>query len=297
MSQVNPPRLPVILLIVVSLLVPAPGNAQPDLDAFRNWLTDFRERARGNGVSKTTLDKYLKDLRPDTRILEEDENQAEFTTPFTEYRGYFVTPEMVNRGRSLLSSHEQLLDKIEDRYGVPGEILVAIWGIESRYGEHSPDHPAIKALASLAYKQDERGNYFEDELLTLLQLVEREEIPPELMNGSWAGALGQPQFMPSSYDHYSVDFDGDGQRNIWTSTPDVLGSIAHYLAENGWKDGQPWLQHADGSPQSQEKRVIKPDSANTAYRVYENFDILLRYNPSNHYGLTVGILANKIKSD
>jgi membrane-bound lytic murein transglycosylase B len=306
-GRIDSPAIPVgslavlSLLIISSLLAPVCTRADTtpissaDQRNFGSWLNAFRERARQDGISEKVLESQLGGLEPNPEIIEEDDEQAEFTTPFPEYRNYFVTDSMVEKGKELKEKHRDLLFQLESKYGPPAEIILAIWGVESRYGSDTSEYPVITALASLAYRQNERGNYFEDELLTLLRLVDQGVIEEDRLAGSWAGALGQPQFMPSSFKHYAVDQDGDGRRNIWTSTPDVLGSIAHYLAENGWQSGHSWVKTNESGPSMEgDGRVITPDSSPVSYRVYPNFDILMRYNPSRHYSLSVGLLANKI---
>lgn len=273
----------------------APAISQTEIKpSFPEWLESVREKGRKRGISEETLNKTLTGLEPNPRILHRSENQTEFTTPFDEYRGYFLTEEMLSDGRNLLIKHDTLIRSIEQKYDVPGEILVAIWGVESRYGSHKSKHDALVALASLGYRHARNSDYFERELLTVLEMLDEETITLPL-HGSWAGALGQPQFMPSSYRKYAVDFDGDGDTDIWDSPPDILGSIASYLSRHGWNHEQPWGQRRELQPDS--GQLLTPDGASHSYKTTDNFDVLLKYNRSNFYALTVGLLANQLTEE
>ena len=277
---------------------PRAASAETEIQpTFTQWLREIRSQARQQGVSRETLNEALDGLKPNPTILERSENQAEFTIPFDKYRGYFLTPEMIEKGRAQIEENKELLQSLENKYGVPRGILVAVWGVESRYGTHPSDHDALVALASLGYRHARKNQYFENQLLQTLQMIDDGQLSLPL-RGSWAGALGQPQFMPTSYQEYAVDFDGDGTRDIWESTPDILGSIANYLSKHGWHENSPWVQSGHSKQESDpNSRVLNPEGANQSYRVYSNFDVLLRYNQSNFYALTVGILANKLQED
>lgn len=227
-----------IATAVVTLLLTVSGcttdtGARPD---FNVWLDAFRQDALAQGIRPQTLDRTLTGLEPVASILERDRNQPEFTLSFQQYRDRIVTPETVEKGRGLLRSHAAVLAEIARVYDVPGQIVVAIWGIESRFGERPGSAPAIAALATLAYDA-RRPDFFRRELIAALRIIERGDAKPEALVGSWAGALGQPQFMPSSYLAFAQDFDGDQRRDIWNNSADVFASIANYLAKNGWRGG------------------------------------------------------------
>lgn len=206
---------------------------------FADWLADFRIEAVGRGISETTFDRAFRGVEPQPVIVERDRTQKEKILSVNEYISRRVTPAVVKRGRQMMRRHAAVLEKVEKRYGVPRQILVAVWGLESNFGRFSGVRPTIPALATLAW-EGRRSALFREQLLAALEILERGDIPPEKMRGSWAGAMGQVQFMPSSYLHYAQDVDGDGQRDIWTSLPDVFGSIAFYLKEHGWESALPW---------------------------------------------------------
>lgn len=205
-------------------------------DDFKQWLTQLRREARDRGVSQQTLEAALTDLTPLQRVIKQDRSQPESQLSLDTYLQQRVTPERIRQGRQLLQKHRQLLQRIENRYKVPAPILVAIWGLESNYGRYKGTYNAIQALATLAF-DPRRGTYFRRELLAALEIWDQNPGVPLPLKGSWAGALGQCQFMPSSYQSYAQDFDQDGQRDIWNSTADTLASIAYYLKANGWKAG------------------------------------------------------------
>jgi membrane-bound lytic murein transglycosylase B len=178
-------------------------------------------------------------LTPLPRVITSDRSQAEATLTLEEYLRRRVTPEVVRRARELAEEHRDVLAQVRDAYGVPPRFIVAIWALESRFGRHGGDVPVFQALATLAW-DPRRARLFRAQLYDALRIVERGHIDADSMKGSWAGAMGQPQFMPSSYLRFAVDFDGDGRRDIWTSHADVFASIANYLKSAGWRDGEPW---------------------------------------------------------
>lgn len=226
------------LLLFVLVLAPLTAHAQGGVP-FDQWLDDVRQEAREKGISSVTIRAALDGIEPQERILERDRSQAEFTITLDDYMGRVVTPENVERGRRLMREHRELLHRISERYGVQPRFIVAIWGIESRFGAVTGTAPVFPALATLAWDR-RRSDFFRNELMAALEMVDRGYIEVDEMKGSWAGAMGQPQFIPSSYLAYAQDFDGDGRRDIWNDLGDVFASIANYLAQHGWSDDQTW---------------------------------------------------------
>src|SRR3954469_5596625 len=215
---------------------PPPPEPQTE---FSVWLTDFVNEARTRGYSDTLLAQTVSGLEPLPRVIQADRNQAELNPGFGRYLSGRLTATMVRQGRAMATAHQALLAKLEASYGVPRRILLAIWGLETRYGRLTGRTPVFQALATLAW-EPRRADYFRGELFNALAMVDRRYIDPGSMTGSWAGAMGQTQFMPSSYLQYAVDFDGDGHRDIWKSTPDALASIANYLKGYGGSAGETW---------------------------------------------------------
>lgn len=212
-----------------------PTSAQP----FPAWLEGVVAEARSRGFSETVIAETLGGLEPLPRVVENDRTQAEVTLTFERYYSARVTPAVIRRGRELAREQRTLLTRIERSYGVPRRVLLAIWGMESRYGRNAGRVPVFQALATLAW-EPRRAAFFRGQLFDAVTMVARGHIDAGAMTGSWAGAMGQPQFMPSSYLEYAVDFDGDGDRDIWASTPDTLASVANYLRGYGWEEGLTW---------------------------------------------------------
>lgn len=206
---------------------------------FEAFLAGVRSEALEKGIKPEVLDTALSDVQPVMRIIERDRNQAEFKLSFATYRDRVITPANVARGQKLRNEHQALLQKVAQQYGVQPRFVLAIWGIETRYGAVKADVPLFHSLATLAYDR-RRSAYFRNELFAALTMLNRGYIDYPSMKGSWAGAMGQPQFMPSSYLAYAQDFDGDGRRDIWASTGDVFASIANYLSKHGWSAAQVW---------------------------------------------------------
>jgi membrane-bound lytic murein transglycosylase B len=230
----------VILAVLAALRrVPAPTSDDAAAISFRVWLAALVDEAIDAGFDRRLVESTLAGLEPLPRVLDADRTQAEVAEPLDDYLAARVTPELVAVGRELMQRHRVLLTRIERRFGVPGRFVVAIWGAETGYGRYTGDVPVLRALATLAW-HPRRAAYFRGELFDALRMVERGYIDHRAMLGSWAGAMGQPQFMPSSYLEYAVDFDGDGRRDIWTSEADTLASIANYLRAFGWRPGVTW---------------------------------------------------------
>jgi membrane-bound lytic murein transglycosylase B len=224
---------------------------------FDQWLGEFLVEARARGYGEPVLSETLVGLQPLIRVVESDRQQAERVLTIEEYIRRRVTPEMVRRGRMLARQHERLLARVAATYRVPPPIILAIWGLESQYGRSSGSTPVFQALATLAWEA-RRGPFFRGQLYDALSMVERGDIQPSRMVGSWAGAMGQPQFMPSSYLAWAVDFDGDGRRDIWISHADIFASIANYLRGHGWRPGERW---------GREVRVTRDAAARIATRI------------------------------
>jgi membrane-bound lytic murein transglycosylase B len=232
--------------LVFALLVALAGIALPGQEVpveapepFDAWLGGVLDEARDRGYSDGLIAEALEGLAPLPRVIQADRSQAELNPGFGRYLSTRLTPAMVRRGRELGRTHRTLLARIEERFEVQRRFLLSIWGLETRYGRVTGSTPVFRALATLAW-EPRRAAYFRGELFNALTMVQRGHIEAKSMTGSWAGAMGQTQFMPSSYLEYAVDFDGDGRRDIWKSTPDALASIASYLKGYGWNDEETW---------------------------------------------------------
>ncbi len=295
--------------------------------AFDRWLGEFRQRAGAAGLDAATLDAALSGIRYNADVIQRDRTQAEFVKPIWTYLDSAVSDTRVANGRAALQDHRAVLDRIEARHRVEAGIVAAIWGLESAYGAVRGSTPTIEALATLAF-DGRRGAFFERELVAALRILQRGEVSPAAMTGSWAGAMGHTQFIPTSYLAHAVDFDGDGRRDIWGDDPaDALASAAAYLSANGWQPGQPWgvevtipagwdyaladrriarppsqwagqgIAAADGSaiPDHAPASVLLPAGAEgAAFLIFPNFAVLERYNTADAYVIAVGHLADRI---
>lgn len=322
-----------------SSLSALPATAGKYDQAFRQFLaSEIRPAARQAGVTKATLDRQLKGLTPDTSLPglvgpggkgtpPKINFQAEFRSPARYFRdGQFNA--LVPGGRRLMKKHSGTLQKIEARYGVPKRIILAIWARESGYGGAKIPHDAVRVLATRAF-MGQRPGLYKDELIAALQILQRGDVSRKVMRSSWGGAMGQPQFLPSSFLKYAVDFDGDGKRNIWTSQVDTMASIANYLAKHGWIKGRDWgyevtlpntvsctregpdnrqpisafvqegVQRVSGKPFpaheiNQPGNVLLPAGRyGPAFIATENFYVIKEYNESDTYALFVGHLADR----
>ncbi|WP_434986277.1 lytic murein transglycosylase [Vreelandella zhaodongensis] len=291
-------------------------------DSFNQWLADFRRYAANQGISEATLNSALGGLRYRERVIELDRHQPEFVRPIWQYLDTAVSSTRINNGREKLAAHRDTARQMQQRYGVPAEIIVSIWGIESNYGSNFGDFSTLEALATLAY-DGRRRDFARGELLAALRIIDQGDIAAEQMKGSWAGAMGHTQFIPSSFEAYAVDGDNDGRRDIWGSIPDVMASTANYLAKAGWQAGQPWgvevelpasfdysqtqrrssnewaaqgVRAVNGElPAFDSAAVIVPAGANgPAFLVGPNFRAILRYNNATSYALAVATLADAI---
>lgn len=224
--------------LLVGLALASPALAQ-NAPPFPEWLAGVREEAVGKGISPAVVDAALAGVEPVKRIVERDRSQAEFKLTYQIYADRLLTPANIGAGRRMMAENAALLDAVSSKYQVQPRFIVAIWGMETRYGAVKPTMPVIPALATLAWDR-RRSNFFRNELFQALWMLDKKYIDLDSMLGSWAGAMGQPQFMPSSYMAYARDFDGDGRRDIWKNRGDVFASIANYLRSHGWHMDQTW---------------------------------------------------------
>jgi len=303
-------------------------DIQADQNArLQSWITAFRPRAQAAGIRAETLDSALRDIRYNTTVIKRDRNQSEFTKQIWEYLDSAASDARVANGRAAFAKNRKLLAEIEQEYGVDAHVVAAIWGLESAYGTFRGDIPMVEALATLAF-DTRRGRFFEKQLIGALQIIQSGDVAPRSMTGSWAGAMGHTQFIPTSYLAYAVDFTGDGKRDIWSDNPgDALASTANYLAKFGWKKGQPWgieVILPDGFDYTLAKRtnrklpsawaaigigaasgkpivdygpasILLPAGANgAAFMIFENFDVIEHYNTADAYVIGVGHLADRI---
>jgi membrane-bound lytic murein transglycosylase B len=239
--------LAVAMLLSLAAQAPPPVAIVADPPPFDAWLAELRTEAEGRGYTREFLDRAFADLKPVEQILERDRTQAEFTLDLDAYLKRRLTPPTIRIARKMHAKHASVLAKIEKTYGVPSRIVVSVWGLESNFGRFAGVRPTIPALATLAY-DPRRAAFFRGELFNALEIVNRGDIELERLKGSWAGALGQPQFMPSSYLQYAQDFDNDGRKDIWSSSADVFASIAYYLQQHGWERGTTWGREVTLSP-------------------------------------------------
>jgi membrane-bound lytic murein transglycosylase B len=222
-----------------NLSVPLPQVADVPKPPFAEWLADLRKEALSRGITEPTVEAALGGLEPLPIVVERDRTQAERVLPLDEYLKRRLNRKFVKTARERRRQQGPVLARVSARYGVPPGVLVAVWGLESNFGRFSGVRPTIASLATLAY-DNRRAALFREELFDALRILDRGDVTVERMKGSWAGAMGQPQFMPSSYLRFARDFDGDGRPDIWRSLPDVFASIANFLKEQGWRAGGAW---------------------------------------------------------
>jgi membrane-bound lytic murein transglycosylase B len=304
------------------------GNGLASEDRFGQWLQGLKAEALSQGISASTLEKALGGISPIPRVIELDRSQPEVKWTLQEYLARVVTEARISSGRQQLALHRELLDQAERDYGVPAQVLTALWGMETDYGRLPGKFPVIASVATLAY-DGRRGSYFRKELLLALRILDQGHITPEEMTGSWAGAMGHFQFMPSTFVEYALDADGDGRKDIWNNLPDAVASAANYLASMGWKRGLPWGSEVrlpkkfDSSLIGQDARrpvsawrslgirgrdegplnlswdgeawLVAPQwPGGRAFLVNRNYRALYRWNPSHSFAIAVGILSDKI---
>ena len=298
--------------------VPNPG--------FDAWVAGFRDRAAGRGISPAVLDAAFRRAGFLPGVVERDRNQTEFTRTTEDYLSIAASEERVSLGRQMMGRHGGVLRAVEDRYGVDRHIVAAVWGLESFFGTRRGEVPVISALATLAY-DGRRGEFFESQLVAALKILQAGDITVDRMLGSWAGAMGHTQFIPTSYLAYAVDFTGDGRRDIWSDDPsDALASTAAYLSRSGWARGEPWLIEVrlpegfstalagrgkgrataewaalgvraaeGGSLPGGTASILAPAGAGgPGFMVWRNFNVILRYNNAENYAIGVGHLADRL---
>ncbi|MDG2490388.1 MAG: lytic murein transglycosylase [Alphaproteobacteria bacterium] len=319
-------------LAALALLV-APVASAADQN-FAQWLIELRQEAKERGISDRVLDAALGNAAPIKRVIELDRRQPEFTMTFDEYLGKIASPTRARIAAQMLVEHDEILTKVSKKYGVQKRYIVTFWGVETNFGQYLGSFNVPHALATLAF-DGRRSAYFRKELLNALRILEEGHIAPDKMKGSWAGAMGQSQFMPSSFLSYAVDWDGDGKRDIWGTKPDVFASTAYYLSKAGWRDDITWgrqvklpkgfsmngknakaladdktraklpvwakagVRNADGEDlpvKNLTARLVMPaGSDGPAFLVYSNFDSILDWNRSNYYALAIGHLSDKLR--
>jgi lytic murein transglycosylase len=262
---------PLFRALVASAILLTPASALAatcGTGSFEAWLNDFKSEAAAKGISQSAIAAGLNGVTLDQSVLSRDHNQKVFQQSFEEFSGRMIPPRL-GPGSNKMKQYGSALSRIEQQYGVPGEVLVAIWGLETDYGVNIGKFQTLRSLATLAY-DCRRSEMFRAELMDALRIVERGDLSPAEMRGAWAGEIGQTQFMPSSYIKFAVDFDGNGRRDLLRSAPDVLASTANYLASYGWQRGKGW----------------EPGSA--------NFAVIQQWNKSEVYSKTVATFASQL---
>jgi len=308
---------------------PGAAAGQPHMPAqdFASWLDVFEAEARGKGISQATLDAAFDGVKPLPRVIELDGKQPESKLTFGQYQERIVSAARIKRGRAMLVENRKLLARTTGPYGVPPQVVLALWGIETDSGRLTGGFNVFAALATLAH-DGRRSAFFRNELLNALTILEENHLPAERMTGSWAGAMGQCQFMPSSFLKFAVDGDADGRRDIWSNRADVFASAANYLAQVGWKADQPWAWPARaptgldtalasldisktgaewaklgvkplrGSLGSGRVSLVLPDGAGgPAWLVGDNYHAILRWNRSTYFAMAVGSLSERIVAE
>ena len=315
---------------------------------FDSWLFELKAEARKQGISNDLLEKAFFDVKPIERILELDKKQPEFTLTVTKYLHNTVSKKRIVKGRYLLLSNESLLNRIEKKFNIPGNLIIALWGIETNFGDHSGSFSVISALTTLAF-DGRRSAFFRKELINALKILNDGHVELSKMKGSWAGAMGQCQFMPSTFLQYAIDYNGDGKKDLWGSKEDALASAANYLSKMGWDSSSSWgmevmarnmneydywssvgqlkptkskgkkrtgykrgtmkdwsasFQNLDKSkiPESDiDARLLVlgegdiTDNPRRFFLVHKNFDVILKWNRSNFFGIAVGKLSDQIQ--
>ena len=320
------PVIPPAPAVITS--APAPATDIPlvqPAQSFSEWQADFRTQALKAGINPQVFDNAFAGITPDMSVIKADRSQPEFSRPVWEYLDGALSPLRVRNGQRLLEQNAELLSRIEQRYGVDRQALVSVWGMESNFGSFQGNKSVIRSLATLAY-EGRRPEFAQSQLIAALKIIQEGDISPDKMLGSWAGAMGQTQFIPTTYETHAVDFDGDGRRDIWNSSADALASTAHYLQSSGWKQGQPWgfevtlpagfdyaladgaikksvaqwrqlgvtvPASAAGSDQASATLLLPAGYRGPAFLVLDNFRAILRYNNSSSYALAVGLLSQR----
>ncbi len=322
--------LRVIFLASVLVFCAPEAHAETQKD-FKIWLKEFKQEAVEKGISHSVVNRALPDTtKPIDRVLELDRAQPEGKTKFEDYLKRTVTAERIQTGRAKSAGYRGLLNRVSETYGVEKQVIVALWGIETSYGRNTGGFDVVQALATLAY-DGRRGSYFREELLKALKILQEGHITHARMKGSWAGAMGQSQFMPTSFFRFAEDFNKDGRRDIWGTEADVFASAANYLSSSGWKKGVPWgrkvelpahfdpgllgvnnsyslqfwhdkgVRLPDGKTSvpfegEYQASIVQPGGAGTpAFIVYDNYRVIMKWNKSSYFATAVGLLSDGIK--
>ena len=319
----------IIIFTIINL-----SSLQADEDySFVEWLENIKNIATKEGISQETVDSSLRDIAINERVLELDKSQPEFTLTLDEYLNNTTPKSRMLKGKKLYSEHKDLLLRIYNKYGVQPRFILALWGIETSFGTYTGSFNVIRSLSTLSHDL-RRREFFTDELINALAIIDQGHITANEMMGSWAGAMGQNQFMPSSFLNYATDFDKDGKKDIWSTLPDVFASSSNYLKESGWNDDLTWGREVMASKsipddfittsakeiniskslsewaalgilkKNGEKLPLRDIQAYLVYPegeegrkflVYENFKVIMKWNRSLFFGLSVGILSDMIE--
>ena len=299
---------------------------------FQSCIANLRSQAISTGVSGSIYDQYTQNLTPDYSVIDKLNYQPEFSTPIWDYLSALVDDERVEKGRQMLAQHRDVLNRVSAAYGVPAETVVAVWGVESNFGDISGKYPLLQALGTLSC-EGRRQSYFRGEFFATMRILQRGDLREEQLKGSWAGAFGHTQFMPSTYEELAVDFDGDGRRDLVSSTSDALASTANFLKKRGWQTGMPWgfevnipesasvggesrrnkkslsswvnrgFTRIDGTPiiqgnlsENSQAGLMTPAGANgPAFLVFKNFDAIYSYNAAESYALAIAHLSDRMQ--
>ena len=311
-------------VVTEPVLLSTPAPSVPNFDV---WLAEFRSEALAAGISAATLDAAFEGLKPTERVIELDRQQPESVLTFEEYLARVVPERRITIGREKLAQHRELLNKVSAEFNVPARFIVALWGIETDYGRLGGNFSVVASLATLAY-EGRRAALFRSQLLDALRILDSGDVALSDLRGSWAGAMGQTQFMPSTFRNYAVDFNGDGKRDPWNQPADVFASAANYLSKIGWVKGETWgrevrvpdnfdrqwvgleqrkplaewqalgVRRKDGADLAALEltaSLIQPSGpAGRAFLVYDNFRVLMQWNRSTYFGVAVGQLADAL---
>lgn len=318
-----------ILPLILAFFAVSASAAETPKPDFNHWLAQFKQDALAQGITQDVIDEALRDVEePSENIVTQDQKQPERVKTFSEYLDGMLTNKRITKAHEKRHENARILRRVAQQYHVQPSVVLALWSIESNFGDNQGDYSVFQSLATLAY-DGRRSAFFRSELLKALKIIQEEGVSADDMTGSWAGAMGQTQFMPSSYLQYAVDFDGDGTRDIWNSNADALASIANYLHSKGWNDKQSCLiavnppesgdmdkwkndkkirktlkewrklgfEREDGRPlpsRNVTARLVVPDDETAAFLVFPDFDIIMDWNRSIYFATSVCLLADKI---
>ncbi|MBY6105885.1 lytic murein transglycosylase [Ferrimonas balearica] len=314
--------------LVAALLSVSASASAVDADGFSQYVSQLKQEAGEKGYAPATIDAAFADIKLFKRAISADRNQPEFKKTLDTYLPQAVPQWKVDKARKLYKEHRELLEEIGKAYGVQPRFIVALWGIETNFGGYTGNYPVLSTTASLAY-EGRREDFFKEQFFAAMTILDQGHISADAMRGSWAGAMGQTQFMPTSFLSYAEDYDGDGRKDIWGSLPDVFASAANYLANVGWQYNQTWARQVtlsqpvdeslqglkvkktlaewqqlgvrrfDGSAlpsRDIEASLVFPDDADgRVYLAYANYDALMRWNRSHYFAVAVGYLSDRIK--